>query len=217
MRPMIENCLTNGVSGPASALWNRFMDLRQIPGFPGYAINELAEVYSYKGRDPKKLKQPPATGGYPRVSLRKSGKTHVMRVHKLMALVFLGPSEGRDVCHRDNNRKNNRLENLYYGTRSENQNDRKAHGTSSKRNRADQGSKHWKALRNAWIISRWLDGESQADLARLFRLTKPMVSLIVNDETGNNEVLERLRREIKEGKRSFRDDAIILQIQEEQS
>src|SRR5260370_24888695 len=134
---MVEKCLINGVCCPLSVLWKLFRVLRQIPGFPGYAINELSEVYSYKGRDPKKLKQPPATGGYPRVSLRKSGKTHVMRVHKLMALVFLGPSEVRDVCHRDNNRKNNRLENLYYGTRSENQNYRKTHETSSKRNRAD--------------------------------------------------------------------------------
>lgn len=42
-------------------------------------------------------------------------------VHQLIALTFLGPCpEGKEVLHNDGNPKNNRLENLRYGTRTEN-------------------------------------------------------------------------------------------------
>lgn len=42
-------------------------------------------------------------------------------VHQLIALTFLGPCpEGKEVLHNDGDPKNNRLENLRYGTRTEN-------------------------------------------------------------------------------------------------
>ena len=42
-------------------------------------------------------------------------------VHKLVALTFLGPCpEGKEVLHNDGDPKNNRLDNLRYGTRTEN-------------------------------------------------------------------------------------------------
>ena len=42
-------------------------------------------------------------------------------VHQLIALTFLGPCpKGKEVLHNDGNPKNNKLENLRYGTRTEN-------------------------------------------------------------------------------------------------
>ena len=42
-------------------------------------------------------------------------------VHQLVALTFLGPCpKGKEVLHGDGNPKNNKLDNLRYGTRSEN-------------------------------------------------------------------------------------------------
>lgn len=50
------------------------------------------------------------------------GREHgSMPVHTAVALTFLGPRpEGKDVCHNDGNPKNNRVENLRYGDRTDN-------------------------------------------------------------------------------------------------
>lgn len=51
-------------------------------------------------------------------------------VHRLVGAAFLGPlSEGMETRHLDGNRLNSRLDNLRYGTRSENRYDQIAHGT----------------------------------------------------------------------------------------
>lgn len=67
--------------------------------------------------------------GYLRISLRKDGKSHHFRVHRLVLEAFVGPCpEGTEACHGDGDRSNNRLENLRWDTKSENQYDRVRHG-----------------------------------------------------------------------------------------
>ncbi len=70
--------------------------------------------------------------GYRRVDLCFNG-TKRKKVHQLVLETFVGPRrhklEGR---HLDGNRQNNRLDNLRWGTRSENQQDRAIHGTTSR-------------------------------------------------------------------------------------
>ena len=69
-------------------------------------------------------------GGYPAVSLWKQGKHQVRTVHSLVAEAFIGPRpEGMDVCHNDGDPTNNHVENLRYGTRSDNILDKVRHGT----------------------------------------------------------------------------------------
>ena len=69
--------------------------------------------------------------GYPSVVIRGSnGKEHTVVVHRLVALAFLGvPPIGEEVRHRDGNRQNAHLDNLLYGTRSQNVFDSIDHGT----------------------------------------------------------------------------------------
>lgn len=51
------------------------------------------------------------------------------RLHRLVLLTFRGPSTGGNDCrHLDGCRTNNRLENLAWGTRKQNMDDRAAHG-----------------------------------------------------------------------------------------
>ena len=71
---------------------------------------------------------------YPCVSFTAPGrKRQVCAVHILVAKHFIGECpQGMDVCHFDNNRHNPRLDNLRYGTRSENSLDRHRHGTMPK-------------------------------------------------------------------------------------
>lgn len=54
-------------------------------------------------------------------------------VHHLIAETFLGPRPDElYVCHKDGNKNNNGVNNLYYGSNSDNQKDRVLHGTSNR-------------------------------------------------------------------------------------
>lgn len=67
---------------------------------------------------------------YPMADLSRDGKRVTYSVHSLVAAAFIGPRpEGMDICHNDGDSRNCRLENLRYGTRSENIRDEIAHGT----------------------------------------------------------------------------------------
>lgn len=68
--------------------------------------------------------------GHVRVNLRKGGKSKTCWIHQLVMAAFIGERPlGYEVCHKDGVPANNRVGNLRWGTRSENIEDRRAHGT----------------------------------------------------------------------------------------
>ena len=68
--------------------------------------------------------------GHTRVNLRKDGESLTAWIHQLVAVAFIGPRpDGHEVCHDDGVPSNNRAENLAWGTRKENIEDRRRHGT----------------------------------------------------------------------------------------
>lgn len=118
---------------------------KPIPGYEGYEASNLGQVRSldrwivYKNGDRHfyegKLLKPGRIGkGYRGVVL----PPQVMcRVHQLIMLAFVGPCpDGFEVRHLNNNRGDNRLSNLRYGTPMQNQADRIAHGTTCRGERA---------------------------------------------------------------------------------
>lgn len=67
------------------------------------------------------LKQHSVPGGYQVVQLWQDGRPKMRLVHRLVAEAFLGPvPEGREVNHKDGNKRNNGNANLEYVTHSEN-------------------------------------------------------------------------------------------------
>lgn len=85
------------------------------------------EVRSYRARQ---LKTHECPNGYVRVVLSVSSKLTTRTVHSLVAEAFLGPvPEGQEVRHKNGRANQNRLENLIYGTRSQNRDDSRRHGT----------------------------------------------------------------------------------------
>lgn len=71
--------------------------------------------------DGKPLKGSLCTKGYPQVSLHKDGKSRTLKVHRLVALAFLGPRpKGLTVNHKDGIKSNNHIGNLEYVTNSQN-------------------------------------------------------------------------------------------------
>ncbi len=100
---------------------------KPIPGFDGYEVSDLGRVRSYRIRGSHKLSNTPHVlksgiyNGYHAVNL---GKGQLKRVHCLVLLTFIGPRpEGIKALHEDDNKDNNRLDNLYYGTSSDNTQD----------------------------------------------------------------------------------------------
>jgi hypothetical protein len=116
-----------------------------VVGWEGrYAISSLGRVRSLPRPvyDPvqrrlwtarERILRPGIRNGYPAVSLspgtRVGARTYP--VHRLVALAFLGPDpfEGAQVCHNDGDRTNPRLDNLRWGSQSDNQRDAVRHGT----------------------------------------------------------------------------------------
>lgn len=119
-----------------------------IPGFLGwYEVSDLGRVRSVQrhvpGSDgrrtllPGRLLQPGLdSSGHPRLPLSLPGSRKNYRVHRLVMLAFVGPCpEGMEVCHGPGGHADNRLSNLRYDTRSENQKDRVRHGVNTNSNK----------------------------------------------------------------------------------
>lgn len=82
-----------------------------------YYISTHGRLKSYCRREPKILKLHLNTSGYFSYALWFNGKSKTMRIHCLVAEVFLGPVPiGMEISHLDGNKKNNRLDNLKYET-----------------------------------------------------------------------------------------------------
>jgi hypothetical protein len=96
-----------------------------------YEVSDLGRVRSVvdRVRHPAKVLNPWIVGvGYRRVDLR-DGRRSSQFVHQLVLEAFVGPCpEGMEVCHNDGDPTNNRLDNLRYGTRTGNMQDRTRHG-----------------------------------------------------------------------------------------
>lgn len=90
---------------------------KKIPGYKNYQINEMGIVR-------KITIQKPTMGptGYLRIRLNKGGDNRRrINLHRLVCMAFYGKPKGKLVAmHIDNNKLNNNLTNLKWGTHSEN-------------------------------------------------------------------------------------------------
>jgi len=124
---------------------------KTIPGFSNYEASSDGQIRS-RGRDvhysdgrngrvqERILKQSIQTHrtGFQRYQVNISddtGRFRPRRVHQLVALAFLGPSEGRETRHINGDSLDNEAGNLRYGTRLENTRDAITHGTHHNANK----------------------------------------------------------------------------------
>ena len=103
-----------------------------IPSWPAYEASTDGQIRRHrtgKVLSPwtKKGKMP-----YQLVHLSQDGKSRLSRVHRLVLEAFMGPCpEGYETLHLDDDPRNNRLDNLRWGTRAEN------HSTINRRGQAN--------------------------------------------------------------------------------
>lgn len=100
---------------------------RPIPGFVGlYEASSLGRI-----RSPRRiLKQRLNNKGYPVVELSKDGRSRESLVHRLVLKAFCGnPPTGGECRHLNGIPTDNQIENLAWGSHSQNSVDQVTHGT----------------------------------------------------------------------------------------
>lgn len=128
---------------------------RTVPEFPAYRVSNLGNFQACyrQGRHDLQRERPLMTNvwrplkpwkhprGYLEVSLSRDGRGYRRLAHRVVLEAFVGPCpQGMEARHVNNNdRTNNRLANLRWGTRQDNADDRSRHGTQV------NGSRCWKA------------------------------------------------------------------------
>lgn len=105
----------------AERVWNP--QWKDIPGFDGYEVSNYGQIQKIGGQPRKTHKE---KSGHLSVMIRRKR----LRVHHAVLFAFVGPMpDGMECRHLDGNPENNTLENLCWGTRQQNMDDKSKHGT----------------------------------------------------------------------------------------
>ncbi|MCA1984209.1 NUMOD4 motif-containing HNH endonuclease [Nocardioides nematodiphilus] len=135
----------------------------QIPGFPDYLVSDQGRVMSFRRKATRILK--PGGSTYPVVTLCRDDGKKAFLVHHLVLLAFEGPRpKGMEVRHLNGKETDNRLVNLAYGTKKQNELDKRIHGRSGKK-------LTWSDAREMRALWKEKSGLLQRDLAEVFGVT----------------------------------------------
>lgn len=119
------------------------VEYRDVPGFPGYRAGSDGSVWSRRRRgnnlgifapDWHQLKVRVGTRGYRMVAMSRGSRATVKmrKVSRVILESFVGPQpDGMECCHNDGCPVNDAISNLRWGTKIENAEDRKRHGTGA--------------------------------------------------------------------------------------
>lgn len=146
-----------------------------------YQVSNLGRIRSlcFKKVDCPIILKANCTRGYYIILIRQKSYT----IHSLVAACFIGPRNGMHINHINGVKKDNRAENLEYCTPSENMKHCFRLGLQS-----NKGEKHSRAkltdenVRNIHSMYR-LEALSQADIARMFGVTRTVICGIVRGRT----------------------------------
>lgn len=160
------------------------MPIMGIPDFPDYQITDTGRVWSSKcgGRWMKARKN---SSGYLQLMLSDGARRTTKRIHCLVLEAFVGPRPaGMECRHLNGNSSDNRLENLRWGTRVENQQDSVKHGTHFVPHTHAVGERHGKTtlleLDVRWIRYLRAAGVLGRDIADVYGVSLPTVYQIAN-------------------------------------
>lgn len=164
------------------------VDERWLPvvGYEGrYEVSDVGRVRSvtrvlrnghrWAGRVLRIHKNP---YGYPSIGLMMDGRQKTKNIHRMVLDAFVGPNPDMYCRHLDGNPENNKLENLKWGTQSQNSMDRVRHGTSNR------GVNHGNSKLcdvDVWLI-RECEG-SQRRKAGFFGVSETTISEIISRKT----------------------------------
>lgn len=166
---------------------------KPIEGWRGYEVSNLGRVRSYhfsgyglRQRTRPKLRRPVISTrtGYPMVYLyqRGGGVPRNVAIHTLVLEAFVSQRPlGLVARHLDGSRDNNKLSNLVWGTMTENQVDRIAHGTDCRGEKNSQSKLTGADVQRIRLLSK--QGRSSRSVARQFGVEKTTVMRVRSRQT----------------------------------
>ena len=159
--------------------------MKQIPEFLNYAITKDGKVWSCNRN--KWLKYDKSNKGYLRVTLCKNGKTKHKYIHRLILETYVGKClKGMECRHLDGNKLNNELDNLQWGTHSDNAQDAMRHKTYRTANQNGESNTQCKLTEQEvrMIVYMWKTGlYAQKEIANIYNISRRNVSHIVCKRT----------------------------------
>jgi hypothetical protein len=158
----------------------------EIPGSDGYQASNLGRVRSphvnYRSEVIEDgwtiLKPQNSPYGHKYVRVFYSGKYRARGIHRYVVEAFKGPCPpGMECLHIDGDASNNRLDNLRWGTPTENQNDRLRHGTSNRGSKSAAAKLTEEDVRE--ILAASAAGERGCLIAKRFGIASQTVCNII--------------------------------------
>ena len=164
----------------------------RVENFPSYLIGDQGTVLSlnYRGNTgrTKEMGKYVQRDGYQQVELYKNGEGKRITVHRLVAKHFVRKPEGKnEIDHINNDKTDNRAENLRWVTRGENV--RNAFEEGLYENREGENSNTAKLTEEEVVEIRRLyekTEKTQYDLADMYGVSQVQIGRIVRRETWTN-------------------------------
>lgn len=170
-----------------------------------YIISSLGVVKRIgeePGRRPRKLIGPDGEiperdngNGYKMAQLRLNGKMKNMYIHRLVAMMFIPNPENKPcVGHKDHDRANNSVENLYWCTHAENTQHGVRDGKINSKKRGTTNKLSFVDVCNAAILAN--KGKGVAQIARELDFPRTTISSLFNGRS-NAELFQLALEELK--------------------
>jgi HNH endonuclease len=161
-------------------------DARQIEGFPGYALTSDGSVWGcrtnkgFRSSYSKMTVRKDAKGYFSVILCNGRDKRRNVRIHRLIAETFVpNPANLPCVRHLDGNPANNGISNIAWGSYSENENDKFAHGTWHARYGGAKLSEDDRKKARLLAASGWIHG----DIGILLGVSRPTISRLISGKT----------------------------------
>lgn len=154
---------------------------RPVVGFEAtHKVSNTGRVVRVSTNEDKELSQHYDKHGYARVSLCANGVSKTCPVHRVVALAFLGPvPKGMWVLHGSKGVKCNNIDNLYFGSPTQNARDKIRDGTlayGARNGRAKLTDKKVKQIK-----AELETGATVTELARKNKVSRRAIMLIRNN------------------------------------
>ena len=151
---------------------------RPVKGWPGYSVSDTGRVCGPRGL----LRGDKGNRGHQRVTLCRRGARRVVGVAILVLEAFDGPRpRGLFALHDDDDKANNRLSNLRWGTRADNAKDARRNGRTPVGARVGTSKLRPCCVRD--LRARAAAGESAAALARELGISRAAASAAIRGDT----------------------------------
>lgn len=175
------------VKGKSIKVYGQVESWEEVKDSKGYKVSSWGRIMNPTGSI-KKLDHVSGKKSYITELEWVDGVRRCSVISRLVLKHFVGDSD-LHVLHRDGNAYNNNIQNLYYGSDSDNREDAKLHGTHTRATRDRSSSKLTHSqVEDIKLLSS--GGCTGKDLAGRFGISTSMVSMIINGKRWSEDLNE---------------------------